>query len=63
VAGYKVYWGQSPSNLNNSVELGAGTLTYVVGNLTPATWFFAATALDGAGMESDFSNIASKTIM
>jgi hypothetical protein len=33
-----------------------------VDNLTPATWYFAATALDSNGLESAFSNIGSKTI-
>jgi len=49
--------------MSNSVQLGAGTTTFIVEQLTPATWYFAATALDGSGGESDFSNVASKTIM
>ena len=64
LAGHKVYWGLSPSNLNNTVTLnGAGITSYVVNQLTPATWYFATTAFDVDGMESGFSNIASKTVM
>jgi hypothetical protein len=30
--------------------------------LTPGTWFFAVKAANGAGAESTFSNVASKSI-
>ena len=63
LAGYRVYWGTSPSNLSNSVTVpNAGLATYVVGQLTPAQWHFAVTAYTTAGSESGFSNVASKTI-
>jgi hypothetical protein len=35
----------------------------VVENLLPGTYFFAATALNAAGVESAMSNAASKTIL
>lgn len=63
LAGYRIYYGQSPTNLDQSVNVNVGMLTYVVDNLTPATWYFAATAYDNGGLESGFSNIASKTIL
>jgi hypothetical protein len=64
LAGYKVYWGQSPSNLANTVTLnGVGVTSYIVDQLTPATWYFATTAFDAEGLESSFSNVASKTVM
>jgi hypothetical protein len=63
LAGYRIYWGTSQSNLTNSVTLtNPGVTTYVVGQLTPATWYFAATARNNAGLESAFSNIATRTI-
>ena len=63
LAGFKVYWGQSPSNLDNSTTINSvGITTYVIDQLTPATWYFATTALNSSGLESAFSNIASKTI-
>ena len=36
--------------------------TYVVENLSAGTWYFAVKAYTTAGVESDNSNIASKTI-
>ena len=63
LAGYRVYWGTSPSNLSNVATVpNAGIATYVVDQLTPAQWYFAVTAYTTAGFESVFSNIASKTI-
>lgn len=64
LAGYRIYYGQSQTNLNQSVTINsAGVTSYVVDQLTPATWFFAAAAIDSNGVESSLSNIASKTIM
>jgi len=63
LTGYKIYWGTSQSNLTNSATLtNPGLATFVVDQLTPATWYFAATATNSAGAESAFSNIGSKTI-
>jgi hypothetical protein len=63
LAGYKVYWGTSQGNYTNSVTvMNPGLATYVVGNLTPNTYYFTVTALNSAGVESVFSNAASKTI-
>ncbi len=63
LAGYKVYWGKSAGNYTNSVTIdNPSVTTYVVENLTPATWYFAATAVDSKGIESGLSNPASKTI-
>ena len=63
LAGYRVYWGTSPSSLSNSVTVpNAGLATYVVGQLTPAVWHFAVTAYTTTGYESGYSNVASKTV-
>jgi hypothetical protein len=63
LAGYKIYWGTSKGNYTHSATLNnPGVTTYVVDQLTPATWYFVATAFDSAGVESSFSNPASKTI-
>ena len=63
LAGYKIYWGKSPPNLSNSVTLNnAGLTSYVVDQLTPETWFFAATAFNADGSESKFSNIFGKAV-
>ena len=63
LSGYKVYWGTSQGNYTNSVTIGANLSTYVVEPLTPATYFFAVTALSSVGAESTYSNSASKQVL
>jgi hypothetical protein len=61
--GYKVYWGPSEGDYPNSATLSnAGLTRYVIDNLTPGAYFFAATAFNAAGTESVFSAVASHTI-
>jgi Putative Ig domain len=61
--GFRVYYGTSSSSLGSMVEIpNAGVTTAVVENLSPATWFFAVKAFTTEGVESSFSNIASKQI-
>ncbi|MDZ7643049.1 MAG: putative Ig domain-containing protein [Woeseiaceae bacterium] len=63
LAGYRLYWGTSSGNYSNSVTINdTGITTYVVDNLAPGTWVFVSTAINEAGVESDFSNEATKTI-
>ena len=63
LAGFRIYYGQSVNDLNQFVTVtNPGITTYVIDNLVPATWYFAATAYDASGVESAFSNLASKTI-
>ena len=53
LAGYKIYWGTSQSNLSNVATINnPGVTTYLVENLVPGTYFFAATAFDTSGNES-----------
>ena len=61
--GFRIYYGTSSSNLSTIVEIpNAGVTTAVVESLSPANWFFAVKAYTTDGVESSFSNIASKTI-
>jgi hypothetical protein len=63
LAGYRVRWGPAAGNYTNSVTLNnAGLTSYVLGNLAPGTYYFVVTALSSTGAESQFSNVASKTI-
>jgi hypothetical protein len=63
LASYRVVYGQSSTNLDRSADgITAGTTTYLVNNLTPGQWFFAVRAVNAAGIESDISNVATKTI-
>jgi hypothetical protein len=63
LAGYKVYWGTSEDDYTNSITLdNPGLSSYVVEQLTPAVWFFATTAVNSKGLESGYSNVATKTV-
>lgn len=62
LAGFKVYWGTNQGSYSNSAQVGPGSLSYVVENLTPATWYFAVSVLNSNGVESRLSNPVSKTI-
>ena len=64
LAGYRVYWGTSQGNYSSSVTVNnAGLSSYVVDQLTPATWYFSVTAVNAIGVESSFSNVASKQVL
>lgn len=64
LSGYRIYWGASSGNYPNSVTINnPGITTYVVENLAPGTWEFVSTALNSDGVESSYSNPASKTIL
>lgn len=62
--GYVVYWGTQSGNYANSMALDdPGITTYIVDNLlSGSTYYFATTAVNSDGLESTFSNEASKTI-
>jgi hypothetical protein len=63
LAGYRIYWGPSRGRYTSSVTVNnPGLTSYLVDQLTPATWYFALTAVNSAGTESAFSNVASKTV-
>jgi hypothetical protein len=63
LAGYRIYYGNTPDDLRQAVKLdNPGVTTYVVENLSRGTWYFAMTAVDAGGLESDHSSIGSKTI-
>ncbi len=63
LAGYRIYWGTSQSSLSNSITVNnSGLSSFVVEQLSPATWYFAVSALNAQGVESTRSNVASKTI-
>jgi hypothetical protein len=55
VAGYNVYYGNASHNYPNQVFAGTN-LSTVVSGLANGNYFFAVTAVDAVGNESDFSN-------
>jgi hypothetical protein len=63
LAGYRIYYGTSASNLNQTINLtNPGLTRYVVENLSGGTWYFGIRAYSSNGAESAMSAIASKTI-
>ncbi|MBK6348629.1 MAG: fibronectin type III domain-containing protein [Proteobacteria bacterium] len=63
LAGYRVYYGTSASDLSKRIDVGnPATTSTVVQNLTPGTWFFAISAYTQTGVESTRSQVASKVI-
>ena len=63
LAGYEVRYGQDEDNLDQAVQLSNASLNrYVVENLVTGTWFFAVSAVNGAGASSTLSSVVSKTI-
>jgi len=63
LAGYRIYYGTSPSDLSKRVEVGNPAITSaVVSNLTPGTWHFSISAYTKTGAESAMSRTVSKVI-
>jgi hypothetical protein len=60
---YKIYYGTSAGSYPNQVRIdNPGITSYVVDNLVPDTYFFVSTAINATGVESGFSNMASKVV-
>jgi fibronectin type 3 domain-containing protein len=63
LAGYRIYYGSSPSQMNQMVQIKTtGVQTYVIDNLAAGTWYFAIMAVTSAGTESGLSNVVSYKI-
>ncbi len=63
LAGFKLYWGSSIGDYPNSVAINdPDTIEYVVESLGPGTFHFVMTSINASGVESQYSNRATKTI-
>ncbi|HEU4486796.1 MAG TPA: putative Ig domain-containing protein [Povalibacter sp.] len=63
LSGYRIYYGTSSSSLNKTVQITNPSIsTYVIDDLSAATWYFAVKAVASSGAESALSNKVSKTI-
>jgi hypothetical protein len=62
LAGYKIYWGTTNGNFTSSKDAGKNTTSTITGLNEGTTYYFAATAYDGDGNESDYSNQISYTV-
>lgn len=63
LAGYRILYGTSPSNLDTPVTINDPTSTsYLVENLSSETWYFAMVSFNSSGTESSYSTVVSKII-
>ena len=63
LAGYHVYYGTNQNSLDHVVTVTSASITTcVVEGLTAGTWYFALKSYTSGGVESAFTNVASKTI-
>ncbi|HLZ99666.1 MAG TPA: putative Ig domain-containing protein [Steroidobacteraceae bacterium] len=63
LSGFIIYYGTSASSLSQQISLtDPASSSYVVPSLTAGTWYFAVKATTTSGVDSGFSNTASKTI-
>ncbi len=63
LAGFRIYYGTSPSNLSQLAQLAGTTLTtYTANSLASGIWYFGATAYTTTGTQSAMSAVVSKTI-
>jgi hypothetical protein len=56
VAGYNLYYGEATGSYQNEISGGTNLSTTVTGLVFGLTYYFAVTAADVCGNESDFSN-------
>jgi hypothetical protein len=63
LAGYKIYYGTSSRNYTTEILIDNPSITtYLVENLSPGTYYFAATALNIADEESRYSGELIRTL-
>ena len=64
VAGYRIYYGLACGVYNSTISVAGSTATNatVTGLVEGATYYFAATAVDALGIESQFSNETSYSV-
>lgn len=64
LAAYKIYYGTASGSYSNSIRVdNPGIVSFVIDNLSPNTYFFVATAINGSGIESRFSNEAIRQVL
>lgn len=63
LAGYRIVYGVNPDQLVNAIQVSsASATTHTVSNLAPNVYYFAVKAVRADGVESQLSNIVSKTV-
>jgi len=63
LAGYKIYYRKNSGSYDQAVRLDNPSITtFVVEQLSPATYYFAATAFNSTDVESSFSTEVVRTV-
>jgi len=64
LAGYRVYTGQDPNNLRVVADLTWSGYQWVqLKDLSPGTWYFSIRSYNSFGVESDFADVVSKSVI
>ena len=63
ITGYRIYHSTEDGNLETHYDLDAQTTTLALSDLSSGNHFFAITAIDQTGLESELSNVVSKQIL
>jgi len=63
IAGYRIYYGTDPNQLDQLIIVDKAATSYVVENLAAAQWYFAVSAYTTEAFESDTSNVVTKTVV
>jgi hypothetical protein len=61
MVGFKVYYGTASMTYTHIIDV-KNVPSYTINYLFPGTYYFAITAYDSSGIESDYSTELSKTI-
>lgn len=62
VTGYEVHYGLAPGNYSTTVDAGLALSAAIAGLTIGQTYYFSATAYDGADNSSGYSNEVSKRV-
>jgi hypothetical protein len=63
LAGYRIFYGTSPTELTKSVNVaGARSTTYVIQGLDSGTYYFSIVAYNSIGLGSHYSSLASTVL-
>ena len=60
--GFRIYYGRAADELDTIVEIDVGLTVTVVDELTAGTWYFAMTALNSQGAESERTQVVSTDV-
>jgi hypothetical protein len=64
LAGFRVYYGQSPDRLTSRLDVAnPGVTAVVVEDLSPTTWYFAVAAYTRENVEGERSDVVSRSLM